>query len=102
MMIEENNANLAVKVKTAEAKKPQPYTTPKPQEAPITTAKVIDFAGDVKDELKKINWTSPEELKVYTKVVVATTFFLGMGLYFIDLFIQSFLNGLSILIRWIA
>lgn len=102
MTIGENNGNLAVKVKTVEAKKTQQLASPKTQDAPITGAKVVDFIGDVKAELKKINWTSPEELKVYTKIVVGTTFFLGMGLYFVDLFIQSFLNGLSLLIRWIA
>lgn len=101
MTIGENNGNLAVKVKTVEVKKTEQMSTTR-QEAPITGAKVIDFVGDVKAELKKINWTSPEELKVYTKVVVGATFFLGMGLYLVDLFIQSFLNGLSFLIRLIA
>jgi preprotein translocase subunit SecE len=102
MTIGENNGNVAVKVKTVEAKKTQQIVSPKTQDAPITGAKVVDFVGDVKAELKKINWTNPEELKVYTKVVVGATFFLGMGLYFVDLFIQSFLSGLSFLIRWIA
>lgn len=100
-MSENNNVNLAVKVKPVEAKKPQ-FATPKAQEAPITGAKVFEFIGDVKGELSKINWTSPEELKVYTKVVVAATFFLGMSLYIVDLLIQATLNGLDMLIRWIA
>lgn len=101
MTIGENN-NLAVKVKTVEAKKTQQLSSPKAQETPITSAKVFDFIGDVKAELKKINWTSPEELKVYTKVVVGATFFLGLGLYLVDLFIQGFLGGLSAIVRWLA
>jgi preprotein translocase subunit SecE len=57
-----------------------------------------EFVGDIKDELKKISWTSPEELKTYTQLVVAATFVAGMGIYFVDLLIQICLNGLG----WIA
>lgn len=90
-------------VKTLEAKKPNNNTaSPKAEEAAITGSKIFDFIGDVKAELKKINWTSPEELRTYTKIVVGMTFFLGMGLYVVDLLIQSFLNGLSVLIRLIS
>lgn len=82
-----------------EAKKAQPVSTTKVNEAPVTTTKIIDFFGDVKAELKKINWTSPEELKVYTKIVVGMTFILGMSIYLVDLTIQSFLLGLGYLFR---
>ncbi len=50
---------------------------------------VADFVGEIKAELKRINWTSPEELKTYTKIVVGATFFCGMGIYFMDLIIQA-------------
>ena len=56
-----------------------------------------DFVGDIKDELKKIRWTSPEELKVYTKIVVGATFIFGMGIYFMDLLIQGLLNRLALI-----
>lgn len=79
---------------TMEAKKAQPVAS-KAESAPITAGRVVDFVGDVKTELKKISWTSPDELRVYTKIVVAMTFFLGMSIYVIDLFIQGFLTGLS-------
>lgn len=100
-MVEEN-ANLAVKAKPMEIKKTQPIAQTKPQDAAATSGSIVDFFGDVKAEFKKINWTSPEELKAYTKIVVGATFFLGMGIYCIDLFIQAFLNGLNVFIRWIT
>lgn len=84
-------------VKALEAKKPQ--STARTEETVVTGGKAIDFIGDVKAELKKINWTSPEELQVYTKIVVGMTFFLGMGIYATDLVIQSFLSGLGVLFR---
>lgn len=61
-----------------------------------------EFVGDIKEELKKITWTSPEELKAYTQIVVAATFFSGMSIYAIDLLIQFFLNGLAVIARLIA
>lgn len=84
-----------------EAKKVQ-VASPKSTEASANAASIVDFIGDIKTEVKKISWTSPEELKVYTKVVVATTFALGLGIYFMDLIIQGFLNGLGVLFRFIA
>ncbi|MBA3957874.1 MAG: preprotein translocase subunit SecE [Parachlamydiaceae bacterium] len=85
-----------------EAKKAQTVATTKSEEAPVTTGKVVDFMGDVKAELKRISWTSPEELRVYTKIVVAMTFFMGMSIYFVDLLIQSFLTGLNYIFHLFA
>lgn len=94
---------MAVAVKTLEAKKSQPIATPTRQEdVAVTGAGVADFLGDVKEELFRINWTSPEELRVYTKIVVGMTFVLGMGIYVIDLFIQNFLHGLNHFLQWIS
>lgn len=86
-----------------EIKKAQSVASPKPVE--LTTGKklsIIEFVGEVKAELKKITWTNPEELRLYTKMVVATTFVLGLGLYGIDLIIQSFLNGIQMIFRMIG
>jgi preprotein translocase subunit SecE len=60
---------------------------------------VKEFTGDIKAELGKINWTSPEELRFYTQLVVGATFLLGMGLYGIDLLIQGVLNSLTFIVR---
>jgi preprotein translocase subunit SecE len=61
-----------------------------------------EFFGEVKAEFKKISWTSSEELKAYTKIVVIATLLLGMGIYLIDLVIQFSLNALSFLVRLIS
>lgn len=95
-------SNVAVKTKTMDVKKNQ-FSSPKVEEnAPVTTGKVVDFVGEIKSELHKISWTSPEELKVYTKIVVGMTLFLGLGIYLTDLIIQSFLHGLNLFLRWIS
>lgn len=80
-----------------EVKKAPVLAASKAEETPVTTTKIVDFIAEVKGEFKKITWPSPDELRVYTKIVVATTFFLGMGIYFMDLFIQSVVGGLSAL-----
>lgn len=57
------------------------------------------FLGDVKVEFKKITWTSPEELKTYTKVVVGAVFAMGVGIYLTDLALQATLNTIEYLIK---
>jgi preprotein translocase subunit SecE len=93
-----------MEVKSMEVKKNQPIaaSTPKNKEALLSSWKPQEFIGEIKDEFKKISWTSPEELKVYTQIVVGATFFFGMGIYILDLFIQSVLNGLAVAIRLIG
>lgn len=61
--------------------------------------KAIEFVGDVKTEIKRIHWTDKEELKTYTKLVIASTFMFGMGIYLVDLTIQGVLVGLSTFVR---
>ncbi len=55
----------------------------------------FEFFGEVKGEFHKITWTSQEELKAYTKVVVVCTFLFGLGIYTADLVIQSTLFALN-------
>ena len=62
--------------------------------------KVVEFVGDVKQELKKVEWTSKEELKSYTKIVLVSTLVFGMFVYFIDLIIQGFLGGINLLVKF--
>ena len=61
----------------------------------------LNFVGDIKSEFKKVTWTSPEELKVYTNVVVTGTFLFGLSVYFMDLFFQNCLAGLNAILRFI-
>lgn len=96
---------MAVEVKTMEIKKTQQLAKPVAAEATETVVKTgqwRNFLGDIKDEFKKISWTSPEELRSYTKIVVAGTFLLGMGIYLMDLTIQGVLSGLNFLMRLLS
>jgi preprotein translocase subunit SecE len=73
-----------------------------PSASSSSKARVGDVIGDVKAEFKKISWTSPEELKAYTKIVVAATFLFGLGIYFVDVIIKACLGTLEYAIRLIT
>ncbi len=60
------------------------------------------FLREVQNELKKVNWTSKDELKICTKVVVGSTFTFGLGIYLIDLVIQGTLNSIGHIARLIG
>jgi len=71
------------------------------QQSKISGRQVIGFVGDVKSELKKISWTTKDELMAYTKVVVIGTFVFGMLVYVVDLFVRGGLGGIGSFFRWI-
>ena len=50
---------------------------------------------ELKEELRKVNWTTKEELKLSTKVVVLSTLFLGFGIYLFDLVIKGALDSIA-------
>lgn len=60
---------------------------------------MVNFVGDIKQELKKVEWTSKDELKVYTKLVLVSTFLFGAVIYGIDLAIQGVLGGISLILK---
>ncbi len=94
---------MVMEVKPMEIKKTQQITASAAKDTQaVQQWKPQEMLGDIKDEFKKINWTSPEELKTYTQIVVGATFFFGIGIYAIDLFIHSILNGLALGIRLIS
>lgn len=97
---------MVVEVKTMEPKKNQQTVLHSPRDKVATAApkklQIADFIGEIKAELKRITWTSPEELKTYTKIVVGATFFCGMGIYFMDLFIQAALWILESALRLVV
>jgi preprotein translocase subunit SecE len=68
--------------------------------ATITTQqKKRSYFREVQDELKKVTWTSRQELVVSTKAVIIATFTFGLGIYLCDLVIRGAVNGLSNLAR---
>jgi preprotein translocase subunit SecE len=95
---------MAVDVNMVEVKKTQELSKPavKTAETVEKASQWQNFLGDLKDEFRKISWTSPEELATYTKIVVIGTFVFGMGIYLMDLTIQGVLAGLGSLIRLIG
>jgi len=61
--------------------------------------KLVGFVGEVKQELKRIEWTSKDELKAYTKMVVACMFLFGLSIYMIDLVIRGCLASVNFFIK---
>lgn len=94
---------MTVDFKAMEAKKVQTHTshpgstTAAPSE--FSFKKLVAYFADVKTEFYKVTWTSPEELRVYTWIVVAATFILGFGVYTVDVAIHSILALIGIIIR---
>lgn len=59
------------------------------------------YLRELKEELKKVKWTTKEELILLTKIVVGSTFVLGFGIYAVDLTIKGVLTGFAALLHLI-
>lgn len=57
--------------------------------------KKTSYFHDVVAELKKVSWTSKEELIFGTKVVIMGTFLFSFAIYGVDLIIRTLFNGIS-------
>lgn len=92
--------NVAVEVKAMEVKKTEQLAgNASVKETAAARKRARDYIAEIKSEIKKISWTSPEELKAYTKIVVGATFVCGLGLYVMDLAIQTALYVLESALR---
>ena len=60
------------------------------------------FLQEMKEEMKKVSWTSKEELRICGKIVIGSIFCLGTGIYLVDLFIRFVLNGIDNLFKLIG
>ncbi|MBI3508139.1 MAG: preprotein translocase subunit SecE [Chlamydiia bacterium] len=69
----------------------------------ITTGekRKLSYFREVQQELKKVTWTSKEELIFCTKAVIVATFLFGFAVYFIDLAIRGGLDLVSSLVKLI-
>lgn len=65
-------------------------------------AKKASFLHNMKEEMKRVSWTTKEELRTCGKIVIGAIFFLGLGIYLVDLFIRLVLNGIGNLVRLIG
>jgi preprotein translocase subunit SecE len=83
-------------IKEVEGKKVQEKSTKK--EVEQTTKGVWTYLEEIKDEFRKISWTSREELRAYTKIVLGATLFFGMAIFFADVAIQQILAGIDAII----
>lgn len=55
----------------------------------------LSYIQGIKDELRKVSWTTKEELILSTKVVIAVTFTCGVGIYLVDLLVKGGLDFIS-------
>lgn len=55
---------------------------------------LFTYVQELKDELKKVSWTTLEELRFSTKMVVLATIFFGLGIYLVDFFIKGSLDSI--------
>ena len=63
--------------------------------------KKLSYFREVQNELKKVSWTSKEELIVSTKAVVFATFAFGFAIYLADLSVKGVLDGVASVFRLI-
>lgn len=63
--------------------------------------KKVSFIREVQNELKKVTWTSKEELIFCTKAVVIATFLFGLTIYLVDLSIRGVLDLAGNFVRMI-
>jgi preprotein translocase subunit SecE len=66
-----------------------------------TKPKKASYITELKEELGKVTWTTKDELITFTKIVVGSTFALGLGIYGIDLLIKGVLKGFGALVHLI-
>ncbi|MCH9613445.1 MAG: hypothetical protein SP1CHLAM54_04480 [Chlamydiia bacterium] len=65
-------------------------------------AEKIGSFSALKQELKKISWTSKEELVTCVKIVLGAMFILGLGIYAVDLSLRGILEGIGRVLQWIG
>lgn len=65
-------------------------------------SKKTSFFQDMKEEMKKVSWTTKEELAICTRIVIGAIFALGLGIYVVDLVIRFVIQGLGNLIHLIT
>ena len=63
--------------------------------------KKVSYLREVQNELKKVTWTSKEELLFCTKAVILATFFFGLAIYAVDLGIRGVLETAASFVRMI-
>jgi preprotein translocase SecE subunit len=55
----------------------------------------VRFYGELKEEIRRVHWTTKEELQTHTRVVVGATLLFGILVYVVDLVCQYSVWGLA-------
>jgi preprotein translocase subunit SecE len=63
--------------------------------------KAFSYIQELKDELKKVSWTTKGELLLSTKMVISAIFLFGMGIYLFDLVIKGVLDFIARTVQYI-
>jgi preprotein translocase subunit SecE len=64
--------------------------------------KRLNFFRQLQQELYKVNWTTKEELILYTKIVLGATFVFAIGIYVAEIVLQLILNMFSFITKFIG
>lgn len=62
---------------------------------------IFTYIQELKEEMKKVSWTTSEELRFSTKMVVLTTLVFGIGIYLVDFVIKSGLELVKTVVHFI-
>ena len=68
---------------------------------PVRARRFFDFVQEIKDERRKVSWTTKEELSFSTQAVVSSIFVLGLGIYGVDLVVKTVLDLISFAVTYI-
>jgi preprotein translocase subunit SecE len=63
--------------------------------------RAFNYIQELKEELKKVSWTTKDELILSTKVVIGATFLFGIGIYLFDLVIKGCLDFIALAVHFI-
>ncbi len=67
----------------------------------VTKRSALSFIQEFKEELKKVTWTTKQELIFCTKIVLGATLIFGLGIYLADLIINSALHAVRYIMHFI-
>ncbi len=76
-------------------------STDAPAQQASKKKRLFNYIQELKEELKKVSWTTKDELNLSTKLVIGATFFFGIGIYLFDLVIKGCLDFVALVVHFI-
>lgn len=68
---------------------------------PRSRKSLFTHIQELKEELRKVSWTSKEELRFSTKMVILSMLFFGMAIYGVDFLIKGSLDFVKMVLYFI-